>query len=324
MRTLQPTLPLHVLSSYIAWLTLALVMTSPLQAGPLRKLLQDRRSDKSAAAGQADDERDEQAARDLRSVAKVTRNVSYGNDKAQRLDVYQPLNTKGTHPILVMVHGGGWSRGDKGAASVVENKVRHWVPKGVVFVSVNYRLLPAADPLEQLGDVADALAYVQANATRWQGDAEHTVMMGHSAGAHLVALLGSDPTYATNHHLKRWLGTVALDSAALDLELIMGKKHFALYDTAFGTDPDLWRAASPMRQLHPGTPPFLLVCSSRREDSVQQSKQFAEAVCAQGGRAEVLEEPRSHREINVELGLAGSYTEAVDQFLKSLDPRFSP
>src|SRR4249919_3722791 len=90
----------------------------------------------------------------------VRNDLRYGSDEAQAVDVYsQPGRSDA--PIIVMVHGGGWSRGDKDGRGVVQAKVAQWVPRGYLFVSVNYRMLPEQDVAGQAGDVARALAYVQ-------------------------------------------------------------------------------------------------------------------------------------------------------------------
>jgi len=124
--------------------------------------------------------------------ARVLRDLPYGGDAAQTLDVYLPDAAKDA-PVIVMVHGGGWRTGDKASNTVWQNKAAHWLPRGSVFVSLNTRLLPEADPLTQAGDVARALGFVQGHAKDWGGDPDQVVLMGHSAGAHLVALLGADP-----------------------------------------------------------------------------------------------------------------------------------
>ncbi|EER58388.1 LipQ, partial [Acidovorax delafieldii 2AN] len=93
--------------------------------------------------------------------------------------------------MVFLVHGGGWRHGDKAHERLVQNKVARWVPRGVVLVSVNYRLLPEAGPDEQLRDVARALATAQRQAPGWGADPQRFLTMGHSAGAHLVALLAA-------------------------------------------------------------------------------------------------------------------------------------
>lgn len=253
----------------------------------------------------------------LPTGTQVERDLAYGTDPSQRLDVYRLATTRDA-PIIILVHGGGWFRGDKANNGVVGNKVAHWVPKGYIVVSLNYRLVPLANPREQADDVAKALAYVQGQAAKWGGNPGRVVMIGHSAGAHLVALLGAKPSIATAAGAKPWLGTVALDSAAYDVTKVMSSAHFALYDKAFGTDQALWQAASPMAQLE-GTPaPMLLVCSSKRADSCPMANDFAAKVRERKGRAEVLPEAMTHGEINAYLGTARAYTDQVDKFLASL------
>lgn len=243
--------------------------------------------------------------------------IPYGPDPSQRMDIYLPKRAA-SGVVIVMVHGGAWMVGDKASAAVVTNKVARWVPNGIIMVSVNYRLSPAADPLQQAKDVARALAVAQAKAKTWGGDPSRFVLMGHSAGAHLVSLLAADPAIATDAGAKPWLGTVALDSAALDLSEIMTSRHFHFYDRVFGSDPAYWRNASPIHRLSDRGAPMLMVCSSYRQNSCTQARKFAAEAKSKGRRVSVLPVALSHREINAELGLAGQYTENVESFLHSL------
>ncbi|MEN9437102.1 MAG: hypothetical protein RIR09_1757 [Pseudomonadota bacterium] len=258
------------------------------------------------------------------------RDVPYGSDPRQRMDVYLPdvfqavANDRNTgaaarkSPVILMVHGGGWRHGDKASSAVVDNKAAHWLARGYVFVAVNNRLLPQANPLEQARDVAQALAAAQAQARSWGADPAQFVLMGHSAGAHLVALVHASPELAAQAGARPWLGTVALDTAAVDVSPIMQGRHFRLYDAAFGTDPAFWRALSPTQQLTAGAKPILLVCSTPRDASCQQADAMASRGGQLGVRVEVLRQDLSHREINQQLGLPGAYTDAVDTFIGSL------
>jgi acetyl esterase/lipase len=276
-----------------------------------------RKETKGAAA---DSERDEDAGAGAVSLppgAAVDRSVAYGPSPAQRMDVYRPAAARGA-PVLFTVHGGAWVVGDKANANVVVSKVPHWLPRGYIFVSVNYRMLPQADPLEQAEDVARALAAAQAKARSWGGDPARFVLMGHSAGAHLVALIAADPAIAARHGARPWLGTIALDSAAFDVAAIMRAPHPPLYDRAFGQDPQFWRRASPIHRLAAAPFPMLLVCSSRRSVPCPQAHAFADKARAKGARATVLAVAMTHAEINRDLGLPGRYTAAVDAFLRSL------
>lgn len=249
--------------------------------------------------------------------AVVLRDVAYGHASAQRLDVYKPAHAHAA-PVIMMVHGGAWMIGNKSNPGVAGRKQAHWAEKGYVFVSVDYRMLPTADPFVQAQDVADALAYVQKHAGDWGGDGARVTLVGHSAGAHLVALLAADPSLAYAQGAKAWLGTVALDSAAYNVPRIMTSPHAGFYDRVFGSDEAFWRKVSPLDRLQGKTQPMLLVCSSQRLLSCAQAQAFAKAVNDKGGRAQVLPEALTHGEINAELGGDSDYTRAVDTFLHSL------
>ena len=248
---------------------------------------------------------------------KILRDLAYGSHEDQRLDVYLPDNPKDA-PVIFMVHGGGWRIGDKEHGRVVDNKVARWLPQGYIFISANNRLIPDADPAAQADDIGRALAFAQEHATEWGGDPKRFILMGHSAGAHLVSLISAAPEIATQQGARPWRGTVALDSAAFDVVAIMEGRHFRLYDRAFGDDRALWERASPLRRLERAPAPMLLVCSSRRRESCDQAGTFASKAKGLGGDVEVLPVDMSHGGINADLGLPGDYTERVEAFLYRL------
>lgn len=245
----------------------------------------------------------------------VEHDLAYGEHPAQALDLYRPPGD-GPHPLIVFAHGGGWRRGDKAMPRMVQNKVRHWLPRGWAFASINYRMLPEADVLVQAGDLARALAFVQRDATALRLDAGRIVLMGHSAGAHLAALLVAAPALGAPHGLRPWSATVVIDTAALDMVAVMQRPHFGFYDPVFGTDAAFWRAASPTHRLQaaPRTP-VLLVFSARRDDSRAAAEGFAGRARGFGGRVAVLPVGLGHLEINDALGRDPVYTAAVDAFL---------
>lgn len=246
--------------------------------------------------------------------------VAYGPAPAQRLDVRAPTTAKGA-PVLVLVHGGAWRGGDKANERVIEAKAAHWIARGFVVVSVDYRMLPEADPLIQAEDVGRACAFVAAHAGEWGGDPRRIVAVGHSAGAHLVSLLAAAPEIGGSSFrvgTGAAMATVALDSAAFDVVSIMNNRHMGLYDAAFGRDSGFWAKASPADRLARAPMPMLLVCSTRRSESCDQARSFSVRVHMLGGRAEVLEVEKTHGDINADLGRPGDYTAAVDRFLTSL------
>lgn len=296
----------------------ALCSDVPMGGGRVAACLSDHRNELSPDCRAAVSGGETAAAgRKVADPAAARRDIAYGQDPAQRLDVYVPA-AAAKAPVIVMMHGGAWALGSKTAHSVVDAKAAHWLPRGYVFVSVETRLLPAANPIEQARDLAAAVAYVQKHAPEWGGDGARVVLMGHSAGAHLAVLLAADPSLGAKSGLRAVLGTVALDSAAYDVTQIMNARHLGLYDRAFGSDPAFWRAASPSQQVRGKPAPALLVCSSRRRESCDQADGFAAILKRAGGRATVLPQNMSHMDINAQLGKDGAYTAAVDKFLASL------
>jgi arylformamidase len=252
--------------------------------------------------------------------ASLLEDIAYGPDESQRMDIYLPRQPVGA-PVIFMVHGGAWRLGDKAAQAVVDNKVARWVSRGLIFISANYRMLPHTGPVEQAQDVARALATAQSQAASWGGDPAKFILMGHSAGAHLVALLAASPQRFFALGVRPWLGTVLLDSAALDVVTLMGQPHARLYDQAFGRDPAYWRAASPWHALSSDATAMLVVCSSRRDDSCPQAESFVARAISLGVKATALAQDLSHRDINMRLGLEGAYTERVEAFMWRLIKR---
>lgn len=249
----------------------------------------------------------------------VVRDVAYGNDPRQRFDVYLPAHASDA-PVIFMVHGGGWQRGDKEALGVIQNKIGRWLPRGFIVISTNYPMLPGTRPLQQAQQVARALAVAQQDAASWGGDPNGFILVGHSAGAHLVASLTAEPALAKAQGAQPWLGTISLDSASLDVVQIMRGRHLRLYDEAFGAQPSDWLAASPYQQMRGHIVPFLAVCSSQRRDSCPQARAFVRKAESFGSLASVLEENLRHGEINAQLGLSSAYTHAVEQFMRTLSP----
>ena len=267
----------------------------------------------------AEQRREARAVTALPAGTRIERDIAYGSDPLQRYDVYLPTNRKPGAPILFMVHGGGWRRGDKASPGVVGNKAAYWLAKGYVFVSANNRLLPDAGPLQQARDVAAAVASVQARATRWGADPRRMVMMGHSAGGHLVALLGSAPSILADAGAMRPRGAVALDSAAMNVPTMMEHPILpGIYDAAFGSDRGFWAAASPFHRLDRNALPMLIVCSSQRRDSCPQGKALAVKASGLGIAMQVLPEDMSHGEINHQLGQPSAYTHAVSDWIERL------
>ena len=241
------------------------------------------------------------------------------------LDIYTVEGWK-DHPIMIYVHGGGWSKGDK---AQVLYKPEAFNDAGYVFVSVNYRLLPEADLSLQAQDIARAIAWTGEHAGEF-GGGERITLMGHSAGAHLVSLVGSDATYleAEGLSLKTLSGVVSLDSQAYDIPALMHSMRGSfmlggrIYRQAFGSDPKVWEKLSPITHIAPGngTPPFLVAYSGSGAGRINFSKLFVQRLLEAGVEAELLPATdKTHAQINSEIGLPNDpVTKAIFAFLEQV------
>jgi arylformamidase len=243
---------------------------------------------------------------------------SYGKHAREKLDVYTTSYLTNA-PVIIMLHGGGWTRGDKANKSVYANKVDFWVPKGYVFISVNTPLLPdQADIATQADALAKAITFVQAEAATWGGDPKKVVVMGHSSGAHIVALVSA--TIANYPTLAPWQGTVLLDSGALDLVSGMENRPSDIFINAFGTDPSRWPLYSPLALLSRApSEPTLVVCSSLRAKShCADAKRYVDKITSLGGQATLYPAALNHADINQKLGLVSDYTNTVHRFITDI------
>lgn len=253
--------------------------------------------------------------------------IAYGKDPLQVLDLWLPRARAGKAPLVLYVHGGGWKRGSKDSATGRAKPV-HYPEQGYAFASINYRLVPAATVEQQAADVASALAAVLAKADALGIDRTRVVLMGHSAGAHLVALVGTDERYlrGTGLSFADVDGVIPNDGAAYDVPAQMqdgGRFMQSTYVQAFGTDPVRQRALSPTLQAPaPNAPKFLLL-HVQRSDGVKQAEGLAAALRKAGTGVEVAGFPgdglKGHAEINRKLGEADyPATAVVDRWLKGV------
>lgn len=230
--------------------------------------------------------------------------LAYGPAPLQRLDFYPPLEPDGAAPMIVFAHGGGWRSGDKGRTTGY-TKTNHFLRRGFAFASVNYRLVPAARVEDQAQDLADALALLVRLAPGRGVDPRRIVLMGHSAGAHLAALVTTDPTYAQAAGVdpQRLAAVVLLDGAAYHvasqsaggLPLVGG-----IYAAAFGRDPDRHARLSPALHAETATGRFLILYV-QRPTAREQSEALAQAL--RRGGAGVALHPIAHRGLRGHLQL---------------------
>lgn len=232
------------------------------------------------------------------------------------LDIYRPkspsTNTQQPNkPVVVMIHGGGWRTGDKGNVSQGRQKASFFTGHGFVYVSVNYRLSPEVQHPAHVEDVAKALAWIINNIASYGGDPKRIFLMGHSAGAHLAALVATDEAYLNKLGKSPAIlsGVILLDSAGYDIprnldDFSDGPLPRSIYEGAFGKDRQTWIQASPVQYVKRGKilPPFL-VFHTDRKSSEAISKEFVEALQeAKTAAVAVLAEGKSHQALNRDIG----------------------
>ena len=197
--------------------------------------------------------------------------LSYGPDPLQTLDVWPSAAFE--PELIVFVHGGGWSRGDKRMMHG-SDKLRHWQGEAYAVASLNYRLVPDATVEQQARDIAAALALLKAQADELGFDAQYIALVGHSAGAHLVALIGTDERYLRGAGLSfaDLSGVVLLDGAAYDVpsQLREGPRVMQrMYRQAFGADAVRQARLSPTAQAAAPNAPAFLILHVQREDGAR-------------------------------------------------------
>lgn len=284
----------------------------------------------SDARGLRDRMRDRMAKRFAEQVEKDKvgggRDYAYGADPLQHFALWKPTaGATSAAPLILFVHGGGWKRGDMENATG-RAKVEHYPAQGYAFASVNYRLVPDATVEQQASDVASALKWIIGHAGELGIDPRRIVLMGHSAGAHLVALVGTDPRYlgAVGLDERDLAGVVPIDGAAYDVpkQLAIGARIMGTtYDQAFGKDPARQRALSPTFQAAAPNAPAFLILHVQRKDGIEQSRGLAEALRKAGSKVQIDDFPgnglQGHMTINRSLGdPAYPATKVVDDWLR--------
>lgn len=254
--------------------------------------------------------------------------IRYGEDELQDIGLYLP-NTQpnAPAPLVVFVHGGGWRMGNRDNATGAY-KSGHYTDQGYHFASVNYRLVPEATVEQQAQDVANAVKALVVRADTLGIDASRVVLMGHSAGAHLVSLVSTDPQYlrAAGLGMDAVLGTIPLDGAAYNVPQQMeGQRRFLrnMYENAFGEDRDRQLRLSPTHHAaRPNVGNFLILYVGR-EDGIEQSQQLADRLEQAGVSVQQQQFAgsglRGHAQINMEMGNPDyAATPVVDAWLRSL------
>jgi acetyl esterase/lipase len=260
----------------------------------------------------------------LADEPKVYRGLPYAEPKNERqmLDVYAPTEGK-HHPVVVWIHGGGWRRGDK---SEMHHKPKAFVDKGFVLVSINYGFVPQVTVKEIAQDVAKAIRWTHDHAKEYGGDPNTLIVMGHSAGAQLAALVCTDDRYLKAEGLSLALvkGCVPVDGDTYDVPMqikTVEEKRAKSYRTTFG-DEQSQKDLSAVTHVAKGKhiPPFLILYVADHPETKAQSQRLVKALQEAGISAQAYPaEGKNHTTLNNDLGLPGDRpTQEMFRFLSAV------
>jgi acetyl esterase/lipase len=260
----------------------------------------------------------------------IKRDIPYASPGQERhvLDVYAPSHAKGL-PVVFWIHGGGWQTGDK---KDVQIKPQAFMDKGFVFVSTNYRLLPDVDMGTIVRDVAKAIRWVHDHIAEYGGDPDRLLVMGHSAGAQLAALVCIDDRYLKAEGLTLGIikGCVPVDGDTFDVPAIIetaetrrrvhGLPQAKLgHREKFGNAPEKHRDFSAVTHVakDKGIPPFLIMHVAEHPDTSAQAQRLANVLKDAGVPVRVFgAQASTHGKINADIGLPDDPgTKALFEFI---------
>ena len=204
-------------------------------------------------------------------------NVTYGEMEGEKLllDIHAP-KMPGSFPVAILIHGGGWGSGSKeGDISPLLGSLSE---ANFVWFSINYRLAPKHHWPACFNDVQTAIRWVKAHASDYKGDPKRIALIGYSAGGHLACLAAVNAGEDTK--VQAVVGLAAPTDMPADTARRGGLSESmqALLDrpaTVDSATSKLLEKISPIYEVKPGLPPFLLIHGTE-DKSVQyvQSQNF--------------------------------------------------
>jgi acetyl esterase/lipase len=224
-----------------------------------------------------------------RRGVKVTRNIVYRRvaGTVLELDVVGPAGDGANRPAIMQIHGGSWVMGDKGEQGWP--LMSHLAASGWVCFNLNYRLSPGATFPDHLIDLKAGLAWIREHADEWGIDPDFIAVTGGSAGGHLAALMAltaNDPEYQPGfEEADTSLQAAVPIYGVYDFTSRLGTNRLPFWYRrlerqimkAFrDEEPEKFRRASPIDQIHPEAPPFFVIHGDRDTLApVEEARYFA-------------------------------------------------
>lgn len=207
-----------------------------------------------------------------------------------KLDIYLPAEKKGPLPVLVHLHGGGWEMGDKKRMKATG---MFYASNGVLFITPNYRLSPGVMHPAHAEDCAAVVAWVFNHISELGADKSRVFLSGHSAGAHLAALLSTNPKYLGKYNIRPGdlAGVIPVDTAGFDLLSGDNEKIAKRFvKQAFGSDTQVLTDASPFHNVTAGAgyPDFLILNTTNRASAARSGQAFAYKLNSAGATARFI------------------------------------
>jgi acetyl esterase/lipase len=211
----------------------------------------------------------------------VQRDLAYGTDPRQRLDLYQPPSSQARPadgwPVVVFFYGGSWNDGERADYAFVGNAL---ASRGLLTLVADYRLYPQVRYPQFLNDCAQATVWALANAATQRGDAQRLFVMGHSAGAYNAAMLALDRRWlqaagSSPDRLAGWLGV----AGPYDFIPIKNPKVKPVFH-----HPDVPPESQPIRHVSAGAPRSFVAAAASDSlvDPQRNSVQLATALKGAG------------------------------------------
>ena len=232
-------------------------------------------------------------------AAEFRPDIEYGRagGESLRLDASVP-DGAGPFPVAILIHGGGWEVGDKGGSDKPGNSadITPWfaplTAAHFTWFSINYRLAPASLWPACFDDVQTAIRWVKAHAAEFKGDPKRIVLFGHSAGGHLATLAGVRADDATRVQAVVGFAPVTDFEFELPIRGGLSRSLQRLFNRPQEVTPEalaLLRATSPITDVKPGLPPFLLLHGDADKTvPLQETRNFQAKLKAAGVRADLI------------------------------------
>ena len=196
------------------------------------------------------------------------KNEEKSTSETSKMNVFVPRKSNPDQvPVLVFIHGGNWNSGSKGTYDLLG---RNFASKGIITVIPDYTLSPNANYDVMTEQIAEVIKWVKNNIVKYNGDPNQIFITGHSAGGHLGALAVMNSKYGIDP--KSISGIILNDAAGLDMKNYLEGNPPTSKDNYLATwtsDPEIWKAASPIYFLDKNTPPFLIYVGDKTYNSIK-------------------------------------------------------